>query len=258
MLKYSIAALALVAGSSFAIADPNNGGPAGGGAGGPAMQRSDGAGMPGGGANATKKGEGGPAMKGGDAGPSRDSSSGAMKGDRSSASENRSDSTKKNAASDDKSGKANRQQSADDHRNANDRDRQAVDNDRNSNRADRSDKMGDQAKDRSHADKAATGASEGTEGKARPKGSLTSISTEQKTRVRAAFGGHRVAPARDIGVAVSVGVVVPRSVHFYPLPADIVTIVPDYSGYEYFMIDESHVAIVDPDTLEVVDIIVVA
>ena len=32
MLKYSIAALALVAGSSLAIADPNNGGPAGGGA----------------------------------------------------------------------------------------------------------------------------------------------------------------------------------------------------------------------------------
>ncbi len=239
MLKYSIAALALVAGSSFAIADPNNGGPAGGGAGGPAMERSDGAAMPGGGANGPKKGETGPAMKGGDPEPSRDSSSGAMKGDRSSASENRSDSTKKNAASDDRSGKANRQQSADD-------------------RADRSDKMGDQAKDRSHADKAATGASEGTEGKARPKGSLTSISTEQKTRVRAAFGGHRVAPARDIGVAVSVGVVVPRSVHFYPLPADIVTIVPDYSGYEYFMIDESHVAIVDPDTLEVVDIIVVA
>jgi hypothetical protein len=37
-----------------------------------------------------------------------------------------------------------------------------------------------------------------------------------------------------------------------------VTIVPDYCGYMYFMVDDDHVAIVDPDTYEVVDIIVVA
>ena len=42
------------------------------------------------------------------------------------------------------------------------------------------------------------------------------------------------------------------------MPEDIVTIVPDYSGYMYFMIDDNRVAIVDPDTYEVVDIIVIA
>ena len=97
----------------------------------------------------------------------------------------------------------------------------------------------------------------GTEGKSGTKGSIANISTEQKTRVKSVFSGHLVAPARDINVAVSVGVVVPRSVHFYPVPEDVVTIVPDYRGYEYFMIDDSQLAIVDPDTLEVVDIIVV-
>lgn len=42
------------------------------------------------------------------------------------------------------------------------------------------------------------------------------------------------------------------------MPEDIVTTVPDYSGYMYFMVDDNRVAIVDPDTYEVVDIIVVA
>jgi Protein of unknown function (DUF1236) len=111
----------------------------------------------------------------------------------------------------------------------------------------------DQSRDKSKANGSSTGASQGTEGKSGTKGSIPNISTEQKTRVKWVFSGHLVAPARDINVAVSVGVVVPRSVHFYPVPEAIVTIVPDYRGYEYFMIDDSHVAIVDPDTLEVVD-----
>ena len=63
---------------------------------------------------------------------------------------------------------------------------------------------------------------------------------------------------RDLNVAVNVGVVIPRSVHVYPVPMDIGTIVPDYRGYMYFMIDDNRVAIVDPDTYEVVDVIVIA
>ncbi|MFA5956662.1 DUF1236 domain-containing protein [Hyphomicrobium sp.] len=255
MLKYSIAAVALVASSTFAMADPNNGGPAGGGAGagGATMERSGSA--PGG------------AMKDSGSAPSKTFSDGEMKmkGDRSSGTSDSAGSMRKDAASDKMQGKANRQQATDEKLNTNERNRQAEDNDRSSkhnDRADRNDrndrKNSDQAKDQSRADKGATGAGEGTEGKARPKGSLTNVSPEQKTRVRAAWGSHRVEPARGIGIAVNVGVVVPRSVHFYPVPEEIVSIVPDYSGYEYFMIDEAHVAIVDPDTLEVVDIIVIA
>jgi hypothetical protein len=59
-------------------------------------------------------------------------------------------------------------------------------------------------------------------------------------------------------VAVNVGVVIPHTVRLYPLPADIITIVPDYSGYEYIMLDDDRVAIIDPDTFVVVDIIVIA
>jgi hypothetical protein len=245
MLKYSIAALALVAGSSLAVADPNNGGPS---AGAGAMQHS---GSMSGGATT-----GNGAMKENGGASSKDLRGGDMKGDHSQASDSGAGSMQKQ--------KSDRKQAADEKGNASRSDRQADDDNRNAKpdqRADRNDrndrKASDQAKDQSRADKSATGAGEGTEGKARPKGSLTSINPEQKTRVISAFGGHRVAPARDIGVAVNVGVVVPRSVHFYPIPDEIVTIVPDYRGYEYFMIDDSHVAVVDPDSLEVVDIIVI-
>ena len=255
MLKYSIAALALVATSTFALADPNSGSAGPGGSAGGSMEHSGG-GMPGG-AGGAMKGDSGPAMKGSDAGSSKSVDGPGMKGDRSSSSEKGSGDMGKKAASDERPDKADRKQATDEKSGKSERNRQAEDSNRDM-KNDKSGKMSDQARDNSRSDKAATGSSEGAEGKARPKGSITSISPEQKTRVRSAFVSHRVAPARDIGISVNVGVVVPRSVHFYPVPAEIVTIAPDYSGYEYFMIDESHVAIVDPDTLEVVDIIVVA
>jgi hypothetical protein len=67
-----------------------------------------------------------------------------------------------------------------------------------------------------------------------------------------------VEPARNLNVSVNVGVALPRSVHLYPVPEDIVLIVPDYRGYDYIMLDDNRVAIVDPDTFEVVDIIEIA
>lgn len=226
------------------------------------MERSGGS--PGGGPGGAMKGESGPSLKG-DGGPSKDFSGGEMRSGRNEGAEGSRKSLDRAESSSGKKSEKNNKNQANDERNANQRNRQAEDNDRGVKRQDRADdadykdrKNSDRAEDMSRRDKGATGASEGTEGKVRSKGSLTNISPEQKTKVRAAFSGHRVAPARDIGVDVRVGVVVPRSVHFYPLPPTIVTIAPDYSGYEYFMIDDSHVAIVDPDTLEVVDIIVIA
>lgn len=265
MLKYSIAALALVAGSTCALADPNGGAgpssPGAGAGGGAAMERSGGSSVHG---DAMEKG----------AGPSREFG-GSMKEDRglrgaehgsarenSAADEGARDHSKHQASDNDRQLRNNERQAGDRERQG--RDRQAKDEDQNAkhksfdraDRNDRNDRMG--AGEKSRNDRSSTGASEGTEGKGAPKGSLTSVSPEQKTRVRAAFAGHRVAPAHNIGVAVNVGVRIPRSVHIYAVPLEIISIVPSYRGYEYFMIDEDHVAIVDPDTLEIVDIIVVA
>lgn len=103
---------------------------------------------------------------------------------------------------------------------------------------------------------ASTGASEGAEGRSGDRGSITSVTTEQKTKIRSVFTQHRVEPARNLNVAVNVGVRLPHSVHLYPVPQDVIEIVPAYRDYEYILLDDNRVAIVDPDTFEVVDIII--
>ena len=120
------------------------------------------------------------------------------------------------------------------------------DHDRNKNEA--------RAKDHNGA---STGASEGTEGRSGGgRGSITSVTTEQKTRIRSVFTRHHVEPARNLNVAVNVGVRIPHSVHLYPVPTDVIEIVPEYRDYDYIMLDDNRIAIVDPGSFEVVDIIV--
>jgi hypothetical protein len=109
---------------------------------------------------------------------------------------------------------------------------------------------------RAHERGASTGTSEGAEGHSGNRGSLTSVTTEQKTKIRSVFTSHRVEPARNINVAVNVGVRLPHSVHLYPVPQEVIEIVPAYREYEYILLEDNRVAIVDPDTFEVVDIIV--
>ena len=103
---------------------------------------------------------------------------------------------------------------------------------------------------------ASTGASEGTEGRSGGRGSITSVTTEQKTRIRSVFTRHHVEPARNLNVAVNVGVRLPHSVHLYPVPSDVIEIVPEYRDYDYIMLSDNRIAIIDPDTFEVVDVIV--
>lgn len=106
---------------------------------------------------------------------------------------------------------------------------------------------------------ASTGASEGTEGRASGgRGSVASVTTEQKTQIKSVFTHHHVEPARNINVSVNVGVRIPHSVKLYPVPEDVIAIVPVYRDYMYVMLDDDRVAIIDPDSYEVVDIIVLA
>lgn len=127
-------------------------------------------------------------------------------------------------------------------------------NDRDQNRSDR---QRSEARDNDRGG-ASTGASEGTEGQSGTRGSITSVTAEQKTKIRSVFTSHRVEPARNLNVAVNVGIRLPRSVHLYPVPQDVIEIVPAYRDFEYILIDDNRIAIVDPDTFEVVDIIILA
>lgn len=128
-------------------------------------------------------------------------------------------------------------------------------NDRDHDLNDRNAKNDRDLRDR---DRGSTGASEGTEGRSEGgrHGSVANVSVEQKTRIRSIFTEHRVEPARDLHVSVNVGTRLPRSIHLYPVPAQVISIVPEYRDYEYILLDDNRVAIIDPDTFEVVDIII--
>ncbi len=53
---------------------------------------------------------------------------------------------------------------------------------------------------------------------------------------------------------VRVGVRVPRTVVLYELPPTIIEVVPEYRRYKYILVDDS-IVIIDPLTLEIVDVI---
>jgi hypothetical protein len=58
----------------------------------------------------------------------------------------------------------------------------------------------------------------------------------------------------NLGVNVSIGVALPRTVVIRPLPPDIIRIVPEYRGYDYVVYNDE-IIIIEPRTREVVYII---
>jgi Protein of unknown function (DUF1236) len=88
------------------------------------------------------------------------------------------------------------------------------------------------------------------------KAALSKVTPEQKTQVKTIFTKHRVEPA-TINISVNVGVAIPRETRLYSVPEDILVIAPAYRDYRYFIIGD-RVCIVDPDTFEIIDIIVIA
>jgi hypothetical protein len=82
------------------------------------------------------------------------------------------------------------------------------------------------------------------------------IKAEQKTEITKVFREVKADPV-DIDIDVNVGVVVPRTVTLRPLPPRVIEIVPAYRGYEYFVLADGRIVIVEPATFKVVYILVV-
>ncbi len=114
-------------------------------------------------------------------------------------------------------------------------------------------KSGDKLGNMKDADSKSPDAKAGAKG---DKAALTKVTPEQKTQVKSAFTKHRVEPAK-ISVSVNVGVAIPRETHLYSVPEDILVIAPAYRDYRYFIVGD-RVCIVDPETFEIVDIIILA
>jgi hypothetical protein len=98
------------------------------------------------------------------------------------------------------------------------------------------------------------------------------LSEDQHSQIKTVIARGSGPPAvdrRELNFSVSIGNQVPRSVHFVTLPDEIVRIVPQYRGFNYFVISyrtkdpggadyffvKDQLVIIDPQTLEIVAII---
>jgi hypothetical protein len=81
----------------------------------------------------------------------------------------------------------------------------------------------------------------------------TKLSTEQRSKITTIIRQHKVEPAR-LNVTVSVGTRVPDSVHFYPLPVEVIVVYPEWRGYDYILVG-SEILVIDPRTHEIVAIL---
>ena len=113
------------------------------------------------------------------------------------------------------------------------------------------DEKGAAGKDMKADSKGAADAKSTTTGQA---GAGAKLSTEQRTKITTVIKSQHVQPATNVNFSISVGARVPRNVGFHPLPAEIVTIYPEWRGYEFFLVN-NQIIVVNPRTLEIVDVI---
>jgi hypothetical protein len=85
-------------------------------------------------------------------------------------------------------------------------------------------------------------------------GAGAKLSSEQRTKITTTIKQQNIKPVTNINFSISVGTRVPRDVSFHPLPAEIVTVYPDWRGYEFFLVRDE-IIVVNPRTLEIVAVL---
>jgi hypothetical protein len=85
-------------------------------------------------------------------------------------------------------------------------------------------------------------------------GAGAKLSTEQRTKITTVIKDQHIAPVTNVNFSISVGTRVPRDVSFHPLPAEIVTVYPDWRGYEFILVRDQ-IVVINPASLEIVAVI---
>jgi hypothetical protein len=239
----TVATAALIAGAGFANAQGMGGGHEGGTAGGAGMQQSAPSSPSGGAENR----EGSPGMKAGQSeekgGAANRSAQQNMKspamGEKSPGERSAQD------TKGDTKGDRTKSMSSQNEKGAPAKDMKAEDQERNGN-------MKAEGQERNGNMKA-----EGAESRSQTTGQAgagSKLSTEQRTRITTVIHGEHVAPVTDVNFAVSIGTRVPREIGFHALPTEIVTIYPEWRGYEFFLVRDQ-IVVVDPRTFEIVAVL---
>lgn len=114
-----------------------------------------------------------------------------------------------------------------------------------------------------NTDKSKVGVKVDSKGNTETKSSVTTgqagagskqITTEQRTTIRTVIKEQNVRPAQNVNFSISIGTRVPRTVSFYPFPKQLVSIYPDWRGYQYFLVGDQ-IIVVNPRTQEIVAIL---
>lgn len=84
--------------------------------------------------------------------------------------------------------------------------------------------------------------------------SAAQLNDDQRTKIGKTIKTQNVKRVTNVNFNVSVGTVVPGTVAFYPLPSNVVAVVPAYRGYLYFVVGDE-IVIVHPRTRAIVAVI---
>jgi hypothetical protein len=86
-------------------------------------------------------------------------------------------------------------------------------------------------------------------------GTRAQLTTEQRTKISSVIKSQHVESVNNVNFSVSVGTRVPReSIRVHTLPSEIVSIYPQWRGYDFIVVHEK-IVIIDPNTYEIVEII---
>jgi len=85
-------------------------------------------------------------------------------------------------------------------------------------------------------------------------GAGAKISTEQRTKITTVIRSEHVAPVTNVNFNISVGTRIPRDVSYHVLPAEVVTIYPEWRGYNYVLVRDQ-IIVIDPQTFEIVAVL---
>jgi hypothetical protein len=80
------------------------------------------------------------------------------------------------------------------------------------------------------------------------------MSTEQNVKFRETMKGEKAERLTNVRFSISIGDEVPRSVHYYRLPARIVEYAPQYRDFDYILVGDD-ILILDPRTHRIVAVI---
>lgn len=92
------------------------------------------------------------------------------------------------------------------------------------------------------------------QGSAAGQAAAVQLNDQQRTRISAAISQQNARPLTNVNFSISTGTVVPRTVRVQTLPPAIVSIVPQYRGYSYVLV-EDRIVIIEPKTRKIVTVI---